>query len=84
MDNTEDVIVPEEINEISTVQENIPDNGFKFSEDSLKRKFRISEFLSRYIITGVAFLNITIIVLIFVFVFKESLPIFSSKTKEST
>lgn len=84
MDNKEDVIVPEETNEMASVPEEKPDKGFKFSEDSLKRKFRISEFLSKYIITGVAFLNITIIVLIFVFVFKESLPIFSSKQKENT
>ena len=84
MDKTEDVIVQEETNEMASVSEEKPDHGFKFSEDSLKRKFRISEFLSKYIITGVAFLNITIIVLIFVFVFKESLPIFSSKTEKST
>jgi len=84
VDNKEDVIVPEETNEMASVPEEKPDKGFKFSEDSLKRKFRISEFLSKYIITGVAFLNITIIVLIFVFVFKESLPIFSSKQKENT
>jgi phosphate transport system permease protein len=84
VDKTEDVIVQDQTNEMAPVTEEIPDHGFKFSEDSLKRKFRISEFLSKYIITGVAFLNITIIVLIFVFVFKESLPIFSSKTEKST
>jgi phosphate transport system permease protein len=84
VENNENEIVQEETNEIASVQEEKPDNGFKFSEDSLKRKFRISEFLSKYIITGVAFLNITIIVLIFVFVFKESLPIFSSKQIENT
>ena len=84
MENSEEEIVQEELNEIGSVPEEKPENGFKFSEDSLKRKFRISEFLSKYIITGVAFLNITIIILIFVFVFRESLPIFSSKAEKNT
>ena len=60
----------------------IENKGFVFTKESLKKKFRWSEFLSEKIITGVAFLSITIIVLIFVFVFKESLPIFQSKKKE--
>jgi len=60
----------------------ITHNEFKFTKESLKKKFRWSEFLSEKIITGVAFLSITIIVLIFVFVFKESLPIFHSQKKE--
>jgi phosphate transport system permease protein len=55
---------------------------FVFTKESLKKKFRWSEFLSEKIITGVGFLSITIIVLIFFFVFKESLPIFHSKKKE--
>jgi phosphate transport system permease protein len=54
-----------------------------FSKESLKKQFRLSEFLSEKIITSVAFLSIAIIVLIFVFVFKESLPIFNFGTKES-
>ncbi len=47
-----------------------------FTKESLKKQFRLSEFLAEKIISSVAFLSITIIVLIFVFVFKESLPIF--------
>lgn len=58
-------------------------NKFVFSRESLKKKFRLSEFLSEKIITGVAFLSITIIVLIFFFVFKESLSIFKSPDKRS-
>lgn len=54
-----------------------------FTRESLKKKFRLSEYLAEKLITGVAFLSITIIVLIFVFVFKESLPIFSSSKKEA-
>jgi phosphate transport system permease protein len=49
----------------------------KFTKESLKKQFRLSEFLAEKIISSVAFLSITIIVLIFVFVFKESLPIFN-------
>jgi phosphate transport system permease protein len=64
------------------MEEPIGINKFVFSRESLKKKFRLSEFLSEKIITGVAFLSITIIVLIFFFVFKESIPIFQSKKKE--
>ena len=46
--------------------------------DITQKKFRWSEYLAEKIIKGVAFLSITIIILIFVFVFRESLPIFSS------
>jgi len=59
-------------------------NKFTFSKESLKKKFRLSEFLSEKLITGVAFLSIAIIVLIFFFVFRESLPIFKSKPKTNT
>lgn len=46
--------------------------------DITRRKFRWSDFLAEKVIKGVAFLSITIIVLIFVFVFRESVPIFLS------
>jgi phosphate transport system permease protein len=50
--------------------------------NSLKPKFRLSEFLAEKIIKSVAFLSFAIIILIFVFVFKEALPIFySSESK---
>jgi len=48
-----------------------------FTKESLKKQFRLSEFLAEKIISSVAFLSIAMIVLIFVFVFKESLPIFN-------
>ncbi|SFB13327.1 phosphate transport system permease protein [Flavobacterium swingsii] len=58
---------------------------FSFTKESLKKQFRWSEFLAEKIISGVAFLSIAIIFLIFIFVFKESLPLFSSsKTVEKT
>lgn len=46
--------------------------------DITRRKFRWSDYLAEKIIKGVAFLSITIIVLIFFFVFREAFPIFSS------
>ena len=52
-------------------------NKQNFSKENLKKQFRLSEFLAEKIISSVAFLSIAIIVLIFVFVFKESLPIFN-------
>jgi phosphate transport system permease protein len=51
-----------------------------FTEESLKKQFRLSEFLAEKIISSVAFLSIAIIFLIFIFVFKESLPLFSFGT----
>ena len=56
-----------------------------FTKESLKKQFRLSEFLAEKIISSVAFLSIAIIFLIFIFVFKESLPIFSlGKEAEKT
>ena len=55
-------------------------NKFVFSKDSLKKQMRPSEFFAEKIISGVAFLSIAIIVLIFLFVFRETLPIFSSQS----
>lgn len=54
-----------------------PSNS-KFTKESLKKQFRWSEFLAEKVISTVAFLSIAIIFLIFIFVFKESLPLFNS------
>ena len=43
----------------------------------LKKKFRLSEVLAEKIITSVAFLSIAVVILIFLFVFRETLPIFN-------
>ena len=48
-----------------------------FSKESLKKQFRLSEFLAEKIISSVAYMSIAVIVLIFIFVFKEALPIFN-------
>lgn len=55
---------------------NNPDQN-SFTKENLKKQFRFSEFMAEKIISGVAYLSIAIIVLIFVFVFKESLPLFN-------
>ncbi len=57
-------------------------NKQNFTKESLKKQFRLSEFLAEKIISSIAFLSIAIIVLIFVFVFKESLPIFNFGTTD--
>ena len=59
-------------------------NKQNFTKESLKKQFRLSEFLAEKIISSVAFLSIAIIILIFVFVFKESLPIFNFGASEKT
>jgi phosphate transport system permease protein len=48
----------------------------------LKKKFRFSEVLAEKIITLVAFLSIAIVILIFLFVFRETLPIFNSGSEK--
>lgn len=53
-------------------------------KNSLRRKFRLGEFFAEYIIKGVAFSSFAIIILIFVFVFKETLPIFSPQEQTAT
>lgn len=57
-------------------------NTQTFTKESLKKQFRLSEFLAEKVISSIAFLSIAIIFLIFIFVFKESLPLFSFGEKE--
>jgi phosphate transport system permease protein len=53
--------------------------------DITQKKFRWSDYLAEKVIKGVAFLSITIVVLIFLFVFRESVPIFySANSAEKT
>ena len=56
-------------------------NKHSASIDITRKKFRIGDYLAEKVIKGVAFLSITIIVLIFFFVFREAFPIFKT-TKE--
>lgn len=47
----------------------------------LRKKFRFSEYLAEYTIKSVSFVSFAVIILIFVFVFRETLPIFSPAEK---
>jgi phosphate transport system permease protein len=86
--NTEENTHPsEEKNSQQVGEEGVagqPPARFVFSNDSLKRHMRPSEFFAEKTITGVAFLSIAIIILIFLFVFRETIPIFSGKAGEKT
>jgi phosphate transport system permease protein len=59
----------------------VPANPGPVRIDITRKKFRIGDYLVEKVIKGVAFLSITIIILIFFFVFREAFPIFSI-TKE--
>ena len=56
----------------------------KLNAHALRKKFRLSEFLAEKLITATAFVSFAFIVLIFVFVFKEMLPIFSPQQVAAT
>jgi phosphate transport system permease protein len=47
-----------------------------------KKKFRFSDWLAERVIRAVAFLSIAVVILIFVFVFREALPIFKMNKTE--
>ncbi len=47
----------------------------RLTAEELRKRFRVAEFLSEKIITAVAFISLTTILMIFVFVFREALPI---------
>lgn len=59
-------------------------SGYTFTAESLRKKFRFSEFFAEKLITSVAFLSIAVIILIFFFVFRESLPAFKHRPKGTT
>jgi phosphate transport system permease protein len=78
--NTEETGQPADGNNGQTVEEKATPTWqperFIFSNESLKKQRRPSEFFAEKLITGVAFFSIAIIILIFLFVFRETLPIF--------
>lgn len=51
---------------------------FTFNPESLKKKLRPGEFIAEKVISGIAYLSIAIIILIFLFVFREAIPVFRS------
>ena len=66
------------------MQEQKKNESFTFNGESLKKKLRLSEFLAEKIITGVGMVSIAILLLIFLFVFREALPIFKTKAEKKT
>ncbi len=57
-------------------------NGFKderITPAMLRKRFRLDEFLAEKLITAIAMLSLAAIVMIFLFVFREAAPIFSTK-----
>jgi phosphate transport system permease protein len=48
-----------------------------------KKKFRFSDWLAEKVIKMVAFLSIAVVILIFIFVFREAFPIFKMDVKET-
>lgn len=57
-------------------------NSNRDVESWYRKKFRFSDFLAEKIIKFVSFISFAFIILIFVFVFREALPIFSQSEKE--
>jgi len=57
----------------------------EFASSILKKQFRLNDWLAEKVIKGVAFMSIAFVILIFVFVFRETLPIFKNgKSAESS
>ncbi len=52
--------------------------------NSRRKKFYLSEFLAEYIIKSVAFSSFAVIILIFIFVFREAIPVFFQQSTTST
>jgi phosphate transport system permease protein len=60
-------------------KKNAPDAIVTFN----KKKFRFSDWLAEKVIKAVAFLSIAVVILIFIFVFREAFPIFRMDNKEA-
>jgi phosphate transport system permease protein len=55
----------------------------EFASSIVKKQFRFDDWLAERVIKAVAFMSITFVILIFVFVFRETLPIFKSGNPEN-
>jgi len=58
--------------------------GTEFAASIRKKQFRFSDWFAEKVIKTIAFLSITIVALIFVFVFRETLPLFKINQEQST
>jgi phosphate transport system permease protein len=59
------------------------DEGNDFASLVLRKQFRFGDWLAGQIIKVVAFMSITLVALIFIFVFRETLPVFKQNTPAS-
>ena len=57
----------------------MPGDKTELAVSILKKQFRFTDWLAERVIKTVAFLSITIVMLIFVFVFRETLPLFQGQ-----
>ena len=64
--------------------DNTDNNKDSSTRSSRRKKFYLSEFLAEYTIKSVAFISFTVIILIFVFVFREAIPVFFQKSESSS
>jgi phosphate transport system permease protein len=62
----------------------VPDQKTELASSILKKQFRFSDWIAERVIKTVAFLSITIVALIFIFVFRETLPIFHQNQSTHT
>lgn len=70
--------------ELPDIKMTASDTGKDFSKSILKKQFRFSDWFAEKVIKYIAFLSIAIVILIFLFVFRESAPIFKGKEKPET
>jgi phosphate transport system permease protein len=61
----------------------MPGDKTELAVSILKKQFRFTDWLAERVIKTVAFLSITIVALIFVFVFRETLPLFHQDKQNS-
>jgi phosphate transport system permease protein len=69
--------------DISLLSKSKSNNSNK-PRNSRKKKIRLSEFLAEYIIKTVAFSSFAVIILIFIFVFREAFPVFFQQSSSSS
>jgi phosphate transport system permease protein len=64
--------------------DNTDNNKELESRSSRRKKFYLSEFLAEYIIKSVSFTSFAVIILIFIFVFREAIPVFFQQATSSS
>ena len=68
--------------QLKRLKEKVKNAGSGSNRSFLKKQFRFSDWFAEKLIKSIAFLSITFVVLIFLFVFRETLPIFKSSSEK--